>query len=565
MDNETENETIKGNNVQTSNLSNKQIEIYKKYSFIMSRKIRWVIFFIFTMINLLMNFDHGTIPAATEQLRNYLNLTDSELGIFGSLVFLGVIIGSLFSLTIINIFNRKYILMACLILCGVSLFIFTITTDHNLLYIDRVIIGIFQAFISIYLPLWCDQFGIERRKALMMALIQVSPPLGVLVGYFVTTLLNIHLTYFPFFGDIEKNKRWLFSFYIQCFLIFLLSLCLLFFPDKYFNSKARRIPLEIEEALNMAENQSNENNLKSSFFYEGKQTFDDSKDENNSSKTDENESKEENKNQKNKEEISFLGKVKIIFSEPLFIFCMLTLSLLYFIVTCVQYWASDYMLVALEIQDETKRLYGFSSVCLTSPTFGLLFGGFIVDKLGGYSNKNSLIFCFSMSVLSIFPAIPLPFANSLIGYASILWALLFCGASLIPPFQGIIIACLPKNVQGSGNSFVIFFFNLLGYLPGPFVYGFLKDHFDDKKDPKKGSHVAQKFTIWVTFVVPIFVGIATLIRFIKDEEYNEKMGRDKTNKNEENEEFYNSDDEAIRGRESSLIEIKKVDKKGKNE
>lgn len=34
-----------------------------------------------------MNFDHGTIPVATEQLRKYLDLSDSQLGLFGSLVF----------------------------------------------------------------------------------------------------------------------------------------------------------------------------------------------------------------------------------------------------------------------------------------------------------------------------------------------------------------------------------------------------------------------------------------------------------------------------------------------
>ena len=69
--------------------------------------------------------------------------------------------------------------MVCLILCGLSLFLFTITKQYVLLCIDRVIIGIFQAFISIYLPLWCNQIGVESRKTMMMALIQVAPPLGV--------------------------------------------------------------------------------------------------------------------------------------------------------------------------------------------------------------------------------------------------------------------------------------------------------------------------------------------------------------------------------------------------
>jgi MFS family permease len=211
--------------------------------FVLNRKIRWFLFFLFAMLNLLMNFDHGTVPAATEQLKNYLNLSDSELGLFGSLVFIGVIIGSLISLSIINTFNRKYILLLFLMLCGLFLILFTKTKHYILLCIDRIIIGIFQAFISIYLPLWCEQFGVERRKTLMLALIQVVAPLGVLIGYIVTATLNMNLHSLPHFGEIKKDERWLYSFYIQSILIWGLSLYLLFFSNKYFNSKARRVPI----------------------------------------------------------------------------------------------------------------------------------------------------------------------------------------------------------------------------------------------------------------------------------------------------------------------------------
>ena len=602
-----QNRQIKEENKALST-SSKNIESIKSISYVISRRIRWILFLIFIFINILMNFDHGTIPAATDQLRSYLDLTDSELGFFGSLVFVGVIIGSLVSLTIINIFNRKYILMVCLILCGLSLFVFTITTNYILLCIDRVIIGTFQAFISIYLPLWCDQFGVETRKALMLALIQVAPPLGVLVGYIVTTILNMYLSYLPYFGDIEENERWLYSFYIQSFLIWGLAICLLLFPDKFFNSKARRVPLEIEETLNEVEKENRENQEKRrlSFFYEGSHNFeldekqcnspsisekDESEDDKRETelkdldkkneeitaeikKSNSNDKRENNCNDekmekinneknsnKNQNEIPFLEKLKIIFSEPLFICSILTLSILFFIVTCVQYWTSDYMLIALEVEDETKRLYAFSIVCLTSPTCGLLIGGYFVDYLGGYSNKNSLLFCLLFAILSLIPAILLPLVNSYYLYAILLWILLFFGSGLLPTLQGIIIACLPKNIQGSGNSFVIFFYNLLGYLPAPFVYGFFKEYFEDKNDPKKGSRAAQKICTWITFLAPILIGIATIFRFMRDEEYSMKMGRQRSKSKiiEENEV------NPIRDRESSLDPNKKQDNESKKD
>ena len=623
-------------------LDNKTLESIKSISFVINRTRRWILFLLFTIINSLMNFDHGTIPAATDQIRNFLNLSDSQLGLFGSLVFMGTIIGSLISMTVINICNRKYILMICLILCGISLFIFTITKEYILLCIDRVIIGVFQAFISIYLPLWCEQFGVETKKTIMMALIQVAPPLGVLIGYIITTLLNMYLTYLPYFGDIEKDKRWLFSFYIQSFIIWGISISLLFFSDKYFNSKARRVPIEVEESLNDIERKISGKHRRISFFYEGTEenhNFDEikennspnisEKDEDDEDKDDENDKnikkeemkeikeeiiakKENNQNNENinngnieinenreknlddnntnnknkKEELSFLQKLKIIFSEPLFICSCLILAVLYFIVTCIQYWSSDYMLIALEIEDEKKRLYSFTIICLTSPTCGLILGGYIVDKIGGYSKKGSLIFTIIVGFLSIVPAIPLPLVDSLYVYAILLWLLLFCGASMIPTYQGLAIACLPKNIQGSGNSFVIFFNNLLGYLPAPFAYGFLKDLFSDENDPKRGSRYANRITIWVTILVTVIVCIATIIRFKKGKEYDEKMGRDisqnfeKNNVNiHENTENYNDSNlDAIRPRESSLknennerkeneieINVKENDNENKND
>jgi MFS family permease len=205
------------------------------------------------------------------------------------------------------------------------------------------------------------------------------------------------------------------------------------------------------------------------------------------------------------------------------------------------------MLIALDIQDEKQRLFAFSLVCLSSPTLGLVIGGLIVDRLGGYSRKSSVIFCLISSLFCIIPAIFIPFVDSLINYVCLLWLLLFFGAALIPPTQGIIIACLPKDIQGSGNSFSIFFFNLLGYFPAPFVYGFLKDCFNNKKDPKKGSKMAHKYTLWGVMGISIIsIIITTFIRLVKDKEYTEKMGRDKSkinseilNKNEINNEEHN--------------------------
>lgn len=75
-----------------SSNSNKQ----KNYILHLSRNIRWFIFCILVLVTIMINMDHGTIPAATEEIKVSLNLGNDDLGYFGSLVFLGNIIGIYF-------------------------------------------------------------------------------------------------------------------------------------------------------------------------------------------------------------------------------------------------------------------------------------------------------------------------------------------------------------------------------------------------------------------------------------------------------------------------------------
>lgn len=168
--------------------SDERIIQLKKISIPLPRRKRWLIFSIFVILNIMINVDHGTVPAATEEIKKDLNINDEQLGLFGSLVYLGNMFGSLVSLTLINKLNRKYLLAVSLTLSGGFLMTFTIWSSLYFLFSNRIVVGMFQAFVSIYLPIWCDQFGIKRKRTIMIALIQVAPPLGVVLGYAITIL-----------------------------------------------------------------------------------------------------------------------------------------------------------------------------------------------------------------------------------------------------------------------------------------------------------------------------------------------------------------------------------------
>ena len=61
------------------------------------------------------------------------------------------------------------------------------------------------------------------------------------------------------------------------------------------------------------------------------------------------------------------------------------------------------------------------------------------------------------------------------------WFLLFFGAAIMPTLTGLMISSIPKNIRTFGNALAQFAFNLLGYLPSPFLYGYLNSL--DKNKP----------------------------------------------------------------------------------
>ena len=53
-----------------------------------SKSTRWFVYILFIVTNIFITIDHGSIPASTWNLYKIFN-SNQEIGLFGSLVFLG--------------------------------------------------------------------------------------------------------------------------------------------------------------------------------------------------------------------------------------------------------------------------------------------------------------------------------------------------------------------------------------------------------------------------------------------------------------------------------------------
>jgi hypothetical protein len=70
--------------------------------------------------------------------------------------------------------------------------------------------------------------------------------------------------------------------------------------------------------------------------------------------------------------------------------------------------------------------------------------------------------------ISGFPVIFFDDINIVMG---LLWMQFFCGGFTMPVLMGILLNMVPQSLRTLANSIANLVYNLLGYLPAPFVYG----------------------------------------------------------------------------------------------
>ncbi len=211
----------------------------------------------------------------------------------------------------------------------------------------------------------------------------------------------------------------------------------------------------------------------------------------------------------------FFGNFCQIIRHKIFLLCAMALANLFFIITAIQYWASNYEKKVLEEKDDNKIFLSFTIVCITSPTLGLFFGGFISSKTGGYESKHSILLCLIFGLLAGISSIPVPWVDDIFYFTLYLWLVLFFGAAILPNLIGIIISSLPPHLRGSANSMTNIITNLFGYLPAPAFYGFIYQHTKDEN-----PRMAMEIIMYSSFIGTILLLIAMYFR------YNEKPNED---------------------------------------
>jgi len=106
-----------------------------------------------------------------------------------------------------------------------------------------------------------------------------------------------------------------------------------------------------------------------------------------------------------------------------------------------------------------------------APLSGVIAGGSIATYYGGYHTKKTreslLIGCWICLAVTL----PIPWTDDFFTFGLLVWLLLFFGGALLPSLTGIMLSSVPEHMRGSANSVATLTYNMLGWMPSPFIYG----------------------------------------------------------------------------------------------
>ena len=147
-----------------------------------------------------------------------------------------------------------------------------------------------------------------------------------------------------------------------------------------------------------------------------------------------------------------------LLQSKMYIVGTLTMSVILFVSTGIQFWLTDYFINVLNF-DQGKVNIAYAVISITGPTSGCGFGnfifywgGFVLNKKGGYENPKTVYYVLLFACLGIGAACVIPFVEVFVPVVILLWVVLFFGGSMMPGLTGIMMVSVPPYLRALGNS-----------------------------------------------------------------------------------------------------------------
>lgn len=402
-------------------------------TFKLSRCHRIFIFVILMLSQLFINTSSGILSSGSTAIKAQLGFNNKQFGLFGSLFGFGRMLGGVLFMTLVSSVNRKYLLFTAVCSKSILLLMIKFTNEGKILLALRGLIGVAHMIITVYIPIWIDQFGIKNKKLLLMSVLHLSIPVGKVSG----NLLNI----------LYGEENWQNGFFTEGIYFVFTSLVILLTPERFFSSRVTSVLEPIDSSTNES---------RVSLFQE---------------------TVTENEAPSVLNCFNFLTALK----NPVFIFSSLIRVTLMGVNTAFQYWINDYIRNALNVSNP-KIAFSFYTTINILGAFGGIFANALLTKLfGSYESKKSSYGVLLFHIITCVFGMMIPFAWDLYSFGAVTILFLFFNSAVLPVVQGIIINSVSNEIRGSAFAFVNLFTMIVTSGPLPFIYGAVNDMYKDTR------------------------------------------------------------------------------------
>ena len=475
-----ESSSKENNNIIENNKINNEKEnnTQKENKFILYKSIRILVYFLLLLSIILINISSGLFPSSSIEIKSHLEISDYQFGLFFLYSSIGKIIASLLFLKLKKFNNRKLFLILISLINSIIVFIFYCSNIFGLISFLKFIMGINDMLIQIFVPVWIQQFGINKYKLTLTSIVQLSNPFGKILAFWINCYFS-----------------WLFIFKIEGIILGAITFIFIIIPNKY-TAKNILILIENETGEEMYDKRT-EKNVAIYKVYEDPEEesnkalplIDKSNNNNDNEKElninlNINELIKSNGNKKilHSSHIPLLDKLKIIINNKIFMISLSIRTILIGIQTTIALWIPDIIIKLIEIKKGSSlNLFGNFLIIITPPLGSFvtrMMGPFTID--GNKRKRNTVVLLIFFYILSVLISILIPDSKSF-SFVSTLIIFLFCSATCLPMLHGICLSSIQKKVKENVFSFIHIFTLFFGAGLMPFIFGICYDKRKKKK------------------------------------------------------------------------------------
>ena len=388
---------------------------FDKYPIVLSKTIICILLSLISLNHAFLYISPGILSSCITRIKFEMKLSDEAYGLFGTINGFGSLLGSIIFTLIIEKANHKHLIISVLLINCVCHFAFYLKLSYNILLISRFISGFVTIFCFTYFPMWVDKFGILNWVNFMQTVVQISKTFGNVLGYFIYFILG--------------SRKWNYGFLIESILVTVVVFFMHIIPNDYYDKKY--IDLERENKVNVS--------VYNGVMNEEKETI-----------------------------------IKDIFCNIPYILLGLYKGNRFFIYVAIQFWFSNYLQTNLSVNKRHVIFFSYSITMILASFLGNIFGGIILNLIGGPNSRHSFMAMFFLQLISVIFGFYSNKIHSVFYFNGMmsLYNFFNFASGMITISAGF--AIMPKTIKGIANGIFAVVLNLIAFLPAPYAYAYIK-------------------------------------------------------------------------------------------